>query len=129
VAAVGDADIERVFRAELARNSASRKHQVAQQVARIRAGICKPRQFALRNKQDMGGGLRVDVPESETEVVFVDDIGRYFSGDDPAEQGGHPSSCFLKSLHRSRARRQGQNLCSLPYCVAIIYFGTALDFL
>ena len=43
----------------------------------------------LGNHQHVRGRLRVDVVEGKDEVVFVDDVGRDFAGDDFLEERHH----------------------------------------
>ena len=41
----------------------------------------------FRNAQNMYGCLRRDIPKGQTELVFKNDVGRDFSGDDFFEKG------------------------------------------
>ena len=51
----------------------------------------------LWDKEKVNGSLRGDVAEAETEVIFIDDVGRNFEGDDFFKESG-----FL--AHWSRVR-------------------------
>ena len=45
-------------------------------------GIGQPGNGLFRDHQDMHGGLGVDVPERQAQIILVDDIGRNFPPDD-----------------------------------------------
>jgi hypothetical protein len=62
----------------------------------IRLKIIERRDPTLRNEQHVHGRLRIDVAERQQFIVFVNDIGRNFTSDDPVEDRvGHCGSLQL----------------------------------
>lgn len=85
IGAVVDDQPEGVFNAQLPRHFPCRQQQVPEQglVGILRIG--QSRNFLLGNHQYMGGRLGIDIPEGEAMCVFINNIGRNLSGNDPAK--------------------------------------------
>ena len=73
---------ERIADALLRRYLAGSYHQVAQQGLLLITGIDQPGNRLFRDHQDMHGGLGVDVPERQAQIILVNDIRRNFPPDD-----------------------------------------------
>ena len=72
------------------RDPVRRQQQVAQQQAIVLSGIRQHGDRLFGDDEDMDRGLGIDVPEGQTQVIFINDIGGDFAFDYLAEQGvGH----------------------------------------
>ena len=60
--------------------------EVAEQGGVVAGGLCDSGDGLFRNDEDVGGGLGVDVADGHAEVVFVEEGGWYFAGDDFFEE-------------------------------------------
>ena len=58
----------------------------ADDIVVVRCELVERGDVATRDDQHVGRGLRVDVPEGNQSLVFVNDVGRYLVIDDPAEE-------------------------------------------
>lgn len=61
--------------------------QVAEERVVRRVGFVDPGDRFFGNDEDVGGGLRMNVGESECQVVLVEDLGGDLTGDNFLEQG------------------------------------------
>ena len=80
--------------------------------------------FPLRNHQNVNGGLWIDVPKRQTEIVFVDDVRRNFPINNTFENRfvGHERICGWR--HRNGTRRRLFFL--LPFKNIIVRRGSVL---
>ena len=62
---------------------------------------CHARDFSFRDDQDVDRRLWRDIVKSQTEVVFVGDAGRDFTGDDLGENRAHVSTVAMGAAHGS----------------------------
>lgn len=76
-----------VFHTKLSRDSANRQHEMSEQHLVIGLGIGQFFDGLLRYHQHVNRGLRVDVLDRDTVVVFVEFIRRYLTANDFAENG------------------------------------------
>ena len=76
-----------LFQTQFLRDFGGFEHQVAEHFVVVGDCFCNSRNGLLRNNQDVCGGLRLDVAKRDDEVVFVNDLRRYFARDDFFEQG------------------------------------------
>lgn len=69
-------------------NLSDLEHQVAQEFLITGFGKRDPGDGFLGNEKEVDRSLRCNVAEAETEIIFVNDIGRNFPGDDFLEESG-----------------------------------------
>ena len=62
-------------------------HEVAEEGRIVRAGFADSGDGTLRDQDDMDGGLGLDVPEGEQEVVLENNVCGDVACDDALEQG------------------------------------------
>lgn len=90
VGAVVDDDAEAVFlEALLFGDGGDAGHHVAEEGLVIVFGEGDAGNWFFGDEEEVGGCLGADVAEAEAEVVFVDDVGGDFAGDDFFEEGAH----------------------------------------
>ena len=89
VGAVVDDDAEAIFGvALLAGNVANLKEEVPEKVLVILLGEGNTGERLFGNEEEMNGRLGRDVAEAEALVIFVNNVGGNFTGDDFFEEGG-----------------------------------------
>jgi len=69
------------------RHLARFQQQMTERGLVFHGGFGKARDGLLRNEEDMGGRLRVDVPERDDQVIFIDDLRWNLACDDFLEEG------------------------------------------
>ena len=70
------------FEAQQVGNFRNRQQQMRAQVGVLRSQLTQGHHRFFGNQQDVYRGLRVNIPKSEAAVVFIDDVGWYFTVDD-----------------------------------------------
>ena len=64
------------------------QQEVSHQVLLIVPGLIETGYRFPWNNQDMDGGLGINIPDHESQVVLMDNLGRYVTGKDSFEEGG-----------------------------------------
>ncbi len=67
---------------EVARDFSGGQEEVSKNGFVFRPGFADPRDRFFRNDENVRRGLRRDVFERETTIVFMNDVGRDLAGDD-----------------------------------------------
>lgn len=90
VFSVVDGKAKSVFlQAKVARNIFGLQEQMAEHLMIIRFSLGDTGDRFFWNHQHVHGGLRVDVVKGEDELVFVDNVGGDFAGDDFLKESHH----------------------------------------
>ena len=90
VFSVVDGQAKSVFvQAKVACNIFGLQEQMAEHLTIIRFGLGDAGDRLFGNHQHVHGGLRVNVVKGEDEVVFVDNVGGDFAGDDFLKESHH----------------------------------------
>ena len=88
VGAIVDDDSEAIFGvAFLAGDLADFQEEMAQEFQVVGRGFGDANDWFFGNEKKVDRGLGRNVAEAEAEIVFVDDVGGNFTGDDFFEQG------------------------------------------
>ena len=88
--AVIDDQAEIIRGAQIVGYAFSRQQQMAEQFPVLVGRIGQPPDIFFRDDQYVMGGLRRDVFERQAQFVFINDVGRNFSGDNFIEESvGH----------------------------------------
>ena len=90
--AIIDYQTEGIGDAKLFRHAVGSEQEVPQQCLVRCCRIGKARYFLLWNDEHVRRRLGIDVTESETQIILVDDIGRHLAPDDFAENSTHHPS-------------------------------------
>jgi hypothetical protein len=77
---VVDRETKGILHAQLPRDLVGGEQQVAKERLVFFPGVGEPRDFLLGNDQDVRGRLGIDIAKSETQIVFVHDVGGAFVG-------------------------------------------------
>jgi hypothetical protein len=113
---------------ELARDFSSLEQQMAENLVILRFGLRDADDRLLWDNQHMLGRLGIDVAKSQDQIVFINDRGRDFTGDDFLEKSfahggsklrrsGQKINRFTQHLGRADYQRQRQGHQQvLSYC-------------
>lgn len=91
VAAVVDDDPEATGKSLFLCQGGGCEEQVSEDALVLRAGFPDAREGLAGNDEDMHRGLRVDVADGEGRIVFVEDFGGDFAGEDFFKERRHQS--------------------------------------
>jgi hypothetical protein len=88
-AIIDDQTETRVMQAFLLGHGLRNKDEMTQKRFVLGSGCRNARDFLFWNDQDVNRSLRVDIVESQAEIVFINDPGGNFPGDDFGENRAH----------------------------------------
>ena len=99
-AVVDDGAKARFREAFLLRDDAHARKEVPEEGGLFRGRFRDARDELLRNKEEVDRGLGLDVSEAEAEVIFINDLGRNFTGDDLLKNGLRAHSSKVRWILR-----------------------------